>query len=209
MSVQPLAPLSARDAKVLALASLGGALEFYDFVVYVFFATTLSQLFFPVGMSQSLRDFQSFGIFAAGYLARPLGGIVMAHFGDLVGRKRMFMLSVLLMAVPTFAIGLLPTFSHIGFAAPVLLLSLRMLQGAAIGGEVPGAWVFASEHVSPARTGLWKVNSETFSVRYRRFLDMSAAAMPATLSMRAIMSPPMPMQVLWPMPRAVNCPTAS
>ena len=154
MSVQPLAPLSARDAKVLALASLGGALEFYDFVVYVFFATTLSQLFFPVGMSQSLRDFQSFGIFAAGYLARPLGGIVMAHFGDLVGRKRMFMLSVLLMAVPTFAIGLLPTFSHIGFAAPVLLLSLRMLQGAAIGGEVPGAWVFASEHVSPARTGL-------------------------------------------------------
>ncbi len=154
MSASSLQPLTARDVKVLALASLGGALEFYDFVVYVFFATTLSQLFFPAGMSQSLRDFQSFGIFAAGYLARPLGGIVMAHFGDLVGRKQMFMLSVLLMAVPTFAIGLLPTFSHIGFAAPVLLLSLRMLQGAAIGGEVPGAWVFASEHVSAARTGL-------------------------------------------------------
>lgn len=147
-------PLSARDVKVLALASLGGALEFYDFVVYVFFATILSQLFFPPGMSDALKQFQSFGIFAAGYLARPLGGIVMAHFGDLVGRKRMFMLSVLLMAVPTFAIGLLPTFATIGFAAPVLLLCLRMLQGAAIGGEVPGAWVFASEHVSPARTGL-------------------------------------------------------
>jgi MFS family permease len=147
-------PLSARDVKVLALASLGGALEFYDFVVYVFFATTLSQLFFPAGMSASLRDFQSFGIFAAGYLARPLGGIVMAHFGDLVGRKRMFMLSVLLMAAPTFAIGLLPTYAQAGVLAPVLLLSLRMMQGAAIGGEVPGAWVFASEHVSPARTGL-------------------------------------------------------
>lgn len=154
MTAAGLPPLSARDVKVLALASLGGALEFYDFVVYVFFATILSQLFFPAGMSENLKDFQSFGIFAAGYLARPLGGIVMAHFGDIVGRKRMFMLSVLLMAMPTFAIGLLPTFGHIGFMAPILLLSLRMLQGAAIGGEVPGAWVFASEHVSPAHTGI-------------------------------------------------------
>jgi MFS family permease len=147
-------PLTRRDAKVLALASLGGALEFYDFVVYVFFATTLSQLFFPKTMSVGLKDFQAFGIFAAGYLARPVGGMVMAHFGDLVGRKRMFMLSVLLMALPTFAIALLPTFATAGFLAPILLLTLRILQGMAIGGEIPGAWVFASEHVPGNRTGL-------------------------------------------------------
>lgn len=83
---------------------------------------------------------QTFGIFAAGYLARPLGGIIMAHFGDLVGRKKMFTLSILLMALPTLAIGLLPTYASVGIVAPLLLLLMRILQGAAIGGEVPGAW---------------------------------------------------------------------
>ncbi len=77
----------------------------------------------------------------------------MAHFGDRGGRKRMFMLSVLLMAVPTLLMGLLPTYADIGLAAPLLLLGLRMLQGAAVGGEVPGAWVFVSEHVPPSRVG--------------------------------------------------------
>jgi MFS family permease len=72
---------------------------------------------------------QTFGIFAAGYLARPLGGIVMAHFGDLVGRKKMFTLSILLMAVPTLAIGLLPTYASMGIVAPLLLLLMRVLQG--------------------------------------------------------------------------------
>ena len=97
---------------------------------------------------------QTFGIFAAGYLARPLGGIIMAHFGDLVGRKKMFTLSILLMAVPTLAIGLLPTFATAGLAAPLLLLLMRILQGAAIGGEVPGAWVFVAEHVPARRIGI-------------------------------------------------------
>jgi MFS family permease len=96
-----------------------------------------------------MRMVQTFGIFAAGYLARPLGGIVLAHFGDLLGRKRMFMLSILMMAVPTLLMGLLPTYATAGALAPVLLLLLRILQGAAIGGEAPGAWVFVSEHVSP------------------------------------------------------------
>jgi len=104
-------------------------------------------------MPDWLRQLQTFGIFAAGYLARPLGGIVMAHFGDLLGRKRMFMLSIFLMSVPTLAIGLLPTYAVIGIWAPLLLLLLRVLQGAAIGGEVPGAWVFVSEHVPPRHVG--------------------------------------------------------
>lgn len=140
--------LSQHQRKTLFLSSLGGALEFYDFVVFVFFATTMGALFFPADMPAWLRQAQTFGIFAAGYLARPLGGVLMAHFGDLAGRKRMFMFSILLMAVPTLLIGLLPTYAQIGVAAPILLLVLRILQGAAIGGEAPGAWVFVSEHVA-------------------------------------------------------------
>ncbi len=146
--------LNRQQIHTLALASLGGALEFYDFVIFVFFASTMGALFFPADMPGWLRLVQTFGIFAAGYLARPLGGIVMAHFGDLLGRKRMFMLSILLMAIPTLLIGLLPTYATIGMAAPLLLLLLRMMQGAAIGGEAPGAWVFVSEHAGPRHRSL-------------------------------------------------------
>ena len=147
------AALTRRDMRTLILAALGGALEFYDFIIFVFFTAVIAKLFFPADMPVWLSQLQTFGIFAAGYLARPLGGIVMAHFGDRVGRKRMFMLSVLLMAVPTLLMGLLPTHASIGIAAPLLLLLLRVLQGAAVGGEVPGAWVFVSEHVPESRIG--------------------------------------------------------
>lgn len=143
--------LSRQDAKTLGLSALGGALEFYDFVIFVFFASVVGALFFPSDMPDWLRQVQTFGIFAAGYIARPLGGIVMAHFGDLLGRKKMFMMSILLMAVPTLAMGLMPTYETIGIAAPILLLFFRMLQGAAIGGEAPGAWVFVTEHVPKSR----------------------------------------------------------
>ena len=145
--------LNRGDYRTLALAALGGALEFYDFVVFVFFTKALSGIFFPPHMSEWLRQLQTFGIFAAGYLARPVGGIVIAHFGDLLGRKKMFTLSILLMAVPTLGMGLLPTYASVGSTAPILLLLLRILQGAAIGGEVPGAWVFVSEHVPERHTG--------------------------------------------------------
>ena len=141
--------LDRQQIKTLSLSALGGALEFYDFVIFVYFATTMGALFFPPTMPQWLKLVQTFGIFAAGYLARPLGGIVMAHFGDLSGRKRMFMLSILLMAVPTLLMGMLPTYAQVGVLAPILLLLLRILQGAAIGGEAPGPWVFVSEHAGP------------------------------------------------------------
>jgi MFS family permease len=146
--------LGRNDYKTLLLSALGGALEFYDFVIFVFFAVVIGKLFFPHDMPDWLRQLQTFGIFAAGYLARPLGGIVMAHFGDTLGRKQMFMLSILLMALPTLAIGLLPTYAAIGVWAPLLLLLLRIMQGAAIGGEVPGAWVFVSEHVEARHVGV-------------------------------------------------------
>ncbi|WNN47979.1 MFS transporter [Siccibacter colletis] len=146
--------LNRQDYKTLTLAALGGALEFYDFIIFVFFAAVVGELFFPPDIPEWLRQLQTFGIFAAGYLARPLGGIIMAHFGDKVGRKKMFTLSILLMALPTLAIGLLPTYATLGILAPLLLLAMRLLQGAAIGGEVPGAWVFVAEHVPARRIGI-------------------------------------------------------
>lgn len=147
------APLSRKDTRTLLLSALGGALEFYDFVIFVFLTETLRKLFFPVGTPEWLGTLQVYGIFAAGYLVRPIGGVVMAHFGDRSGRKRMFTLSVFLMALPTLFIGLLPTYAQVGVAAPLALLALRIVQGIAIGGEVPGAWTFVAEHAPRGRVG--------------------------------------------------------
>ncbi|RMO89228.1 Major facilitator transporter [Pseudomonas syringae pv. philadelphi] len=152
--VQPTPqPFSRADYKTLSLAALGGALEIYDFIIFVFFALTLSQLFFPPDMPEWLRLLQSFGIFVTGYLARPLGGILMAHFADRLGRKRVFSLSILMMALPCLLIGVMPTYAQIGYWAPLVLLTLRILQGAAVGGEVPSAWVFVAEHAPEGRRG--------------------------------------------------------
>jgi MFS family permease len=145
--------LSVSEVRILTLASFGAALEFYDFIIFVFFANVIGTLFFAASLPEWVRQAEIFGIFAAGYLARPIGGIVMAHFGDIRGRKRMFMLSVLLMAIPTLLIGLLPTYQSMGVVAPLLLLAMRIMQGAAIGGEAPGAWVFVAEHARPGKVG--------------------------------------------------------
>ncbi|KAB8306140.1 MFS transporter [Erwinia endophytica] len=153
MKADNMRRLNWQDYQTLSLAALGGALEFYDFIIFVFFAAVIGNLFFPADIPDWLRQVQTFSIFAAGYLARPLGGIIMAHFGDSKGRKKMFSLSILLMALPTLAMGLLPTYDTLGITAPVLLLLLRVLQGAAVGGEVPGAWVFVAEHVPEKRIG--------------------------------------------------------
>lgn len=145
--------LTGQDFRTLGLAALGGALEFYDFIIFVFFATVIGKLFFPADMPEWLVLIQTFGIFAAGYLVRPLGGIVLAHFGDLFGRKRVFAFSILLMALSTLGMAIMPTYATIGVAAPILLVVMRILQGAAIGGEVPGSWTFVAEHVPFRRVG--------------------------------------------------------
>src|SRR6476661_2960840 len=145
--------LSRSELRTLALAALGGALEYYDFIIFVFLAAPIGKLFFPPDTPDWLRLLQTWSLFAAGYLARPLGGVIMAHFGDRSGRKKMFTLSVFLMAVPTLLIGMLPTYADIGYAAPFALLLMRLLQGAAVGGEVPGAWTFVAEHVPERRIG--------------------------------------------------------
>jgi MFS family permease len=145
--------LTRKDMRTLALSSLGGGLEYYDFTVFVFFAAIIGEVFFPPDTPEWLRQAQAFAIFAIGFVVRPIGGIVIAHFGDRFGRKKLFMFTLLLMAVPTLLIGLLPTYAMVGVWAPILLLLMRMLQGLAVAGEVPGSVVFVTEHVPASRVG--------------------------------------------------------
>src|SRR5260370_1750885 len=102
--------LTATGVRTLVLASLGTALEYYDFVIFVFFTTVIGELFFPVSMPDWMRQIQTFGIFAAGFMARPLRGIVTARFGDKRGRKPMLTLSILLRPIPALLICSLPTY---------------------------------------------------------------------------------------------------
>jgi MFS family permease len=148
------AAMSRNDIKILTLASLGGALEYYDFIVAVFFTKLLATVFFPERTPEWLAQLEVFCIFAAGCLVRPIGGVFFAPFGDRIGRKKMFSLSLFLMAAPTLLIGLLPIYATFGIGAPLLFLLCRVLQGLSVGGEVPGAWIFCSEHVRRDRVGL-------------------------------------------------------
>ncbi|MBZ7987456.1 MFS transporter [Campylobacter canadensis] len=137
---------SRQEIKTLGLSSLGGTLEFYDFIIFVFFQSYFMTHFFPKELSQEWQLINTYGAFAAAYVARPFGGVIMAHFGDKFGRKNMFMLSIVLMVIPTFALALAPTFAQVGYFAPIFLVLVRLCQGIAIGGELPGAWVFVREH---------------------------------------------------------------
>nr|HAT8714218.1 MFS transporter [Legionella jordanis] len=130
--------------RLLILSSLGGVLEFYDFIIFAIFAGYISHAFFP--LSNRLSGLMvAFATFAIGYLVRPLGGIVFGHFGDRIGRKKTFTISILMMAVATLGIGIFPDYEHIGMAAPIAVILLRILQGFSIGGEIPGAITYVSE----------------------------------------------------------------
>ncbi|EHP43207.1 major facilitator superfamily protein [Cupriavidus basilensis OR16] len=146
--------LGREHLRVLGLSTLGGALEFYEFIIFIYLAPVLSAVMFPAEVPAWIRQLQTLGIFAAGYLIRPFGGILLSMLGDRVGRKRIFAVSLILMAAPTFAIGLLPGYAQVGVAAPLLLLLLRMCQGLAMGGELPIALTFIAEHVPTRRLGL-------------------------------------------------------
>ncbi|MFF7390809.1 MFS transporter [Streptomyces scabiei] len=145
-----------RQLRRVALSGLlGTAVEFYDFLVYgTVAALVFGELFFP-GADPAVGTIAAFGTFAAGYVARPLGGIVFGHFGDRLGRKSMLLLTMGLMGGASFLIGLLPTYDTIGVWAPVLLITLRVLQGIAIGGEWGGATLMVVEHAGEKRRGLW------------------------------------------------------
>jgi len=144
--------MNSAQKKLLMLSSLGGLLEFYDFIIYALFAGYFSSAFFPAE-SHITSLIATFSAFAIGYLARPLGGIVMGHFGDRYGRKVTFSLSILMMAVATFCMALLPTYQHIGMLAPTALILLRIIQGISVGGEIPGSISYVSESIS-SRKGL-------------------------------------------------------
>jgi MHS family proline/betaine transporter-like MFS transporter len=132
--------------------AIGNALEWYDFGLFGYFAPIISSQFFPSADPRAAL-LNTFGVFAAGFLMRPIGAIVFGHLGDRMGRKWALGLSVLLMAVPTALVGLLPTYHQIGLAAPLLLLAVRLLQGLSVGGEYVGSMSYLAESAQPGRRG--------------------------------------------------------
>lgn len=134
--------------RIILAGLVGNVMEWYDFAVYGYFASVIGHQFFPAA-NPATSLIAAFGAFAAGFLVRPIGGLVFGRIGDLVGRQRALTLSVLTMALPTVLIAVLPTYATLGFAAPVLLVSLRIIQGLSVGGEYTGSLVFLVEHAPP------------------------------------------------------------
>jgi MFS family permease len=147
-----LAPRSL--AFIISASSIGTLIEWYDFYIYGVLAVFFSQHFFPTG-NAGTAFLASLGIFWTGFVVRPFGAIVFGHLGDLIGRKFTFMLTLLLMGSSTFVIGLLPDYERIGVLAPVLLVTLRVLQGLALGGEYGGAATYIAEHAPDGRRGFY------------------------------------------------------
>ena len=143
--------VSAADWRLILLASLGGALEFYDFVVYSQFAKYIASAFFP-NTDALVSLIFSFATFALGYLVRPLGGMFFSHIGDRIGRRKVLITTILMMSGATVGIGLLPTYAQVGVLAPILLLLMRIIQGFCLGGELPGAISYVVE-TAPRRSG--------------------------------------------------------
>ncbi|NMD63787.1 MFS transporter [Rhodococcus sp. ACPA4] len=133
---------------------LGNAMEWFDFGVYAYLATTIGKVFFPEA-SGSAQLLSTFAIFAAAFIVRPLGGLFFGPLGDRIGRKKVLATTIILMAGSTFAIGLVPSYESIGMAAPILLVLLRLLQGFSTGGEYGGASTFVAEYAPDKRRGFF------------------------------------------------------
>ncbi len=146
-SQAPLSPLA------LFAGMSGNLMEWYDFALYGVLAATLGQLFFPAG-NRLLALLSVFGVFAAGYIMRLVGGALFGHVGDRLGRRRALLLSAVLMAVATALVGCLPTYASAGLAAPVLFTPLRLLQGLSVGGEFTTSVSYLIEHAPPGRRAL-------------------------------------------------------
>lgn len=141
--------------RVVMASLIGTTIEWYDFFLYGSAAALVfNKLFFPE-FDPLTGTLLAFATYALGFVARPVGGIVFGHFGDRIGRKRLLMLSLVLMGVATILIGLLPTYTQIGIWAPIALIALRLVQGFAVGGEWGGAVLMAAEHGDAARRGFW------------------------------------------------------
>jgi MFS family permease len=150
---RPVKPVTA--TRTFMISGLGTALEYYDFLIYGFSAAIVfNRVFFP-DSDPLVGTLLAFAAFGTGFIARPLGGVVIGHFGDRIGRKKMLVLTLVMMGAATFLIGCLPDHSQIGMLAPVLLVVLRLIQGFAAGGEWGGAALFGIESSPQNRRGLW------------------------------------------------------
>lgn len=139
---------------VIGASSVGTLIEWYDFYIFGMLATIISKQFFPSDAGTSAL-LSTLAIFAAGFIVRPFGALVFGRLGDMIGRKYTFLLTLVLMGGSTFAIGLVPGFATIGWAAPILVLILRLIQGLALGGEYGGAATYVAEHAPANRRGFW------------------------------------------------------
>jgi MFS family permease len=140
------------ERRVIFASSLGTIFEWYDFYLYATLAPFFAALFFPKG-NDTAALLSAFATYAAGFLVRPFGALVFGRIGDMVGRKYTFLVTIVVMGFSTFAVGLLPTFRTIGWGAPVLLVTLRLVQGLALGGEYGGAATYVAEHAQQSRRG--------------------------------------------------------
>lgn len=168
--------------KALLAGGIGNFVEWYDFGLYGFSATTIAHLFFPKS-SPTAALLSTFAIFGAAFIVRPLGAIVFGHLGDKIGRRSVLILSVSLMSFATVALGLLPGYAQIGAVAPVLLLVCRLVQGFAAGGEFTGASIFIIEHAPPGRRGRYAAVGYVFV-----FLASAAGALVSAV-MTSVTSP--------------------
>jgi metabolite-proton symporter len=148
-------PPAALRRRVIAASAIGTTVEWYDFLLYgTAAALVFGKVFFPKAdpLTGTMFAFATYGV---GFLARPIGGIVFGHYGDRIGRKKLLMLSMLIMGAATFLIGVLPTFNQVGVLAPVLLVTLRLAQGFGLGGQWGGAILMSAEYGDAKRRGLW------------------------------------------------------
>ncbi|BBP73903.1 MFS transporter [Pseudomonas sp. Ost2] len=140
------------ERKIIFASSLGTVFEWYDFFLYGALAAVISKQFFA-GVNDTTAFIFALMAFAAGFLVRPFGALVFGRLGDMIGRKYTFLMTIILMGLSTFAVGLLPTYTTIGIAAPIILVLLRMLQGLALGGEYGGAATYVAEHAPAGKRG--------------------------------------------------------
>src|SRR5688572_21442553 len=148
------ATLTASHRRVIIASSLGTVFEWYDFYLYGSLAAIIARQFFSALDPTSGFIFALLA-FAAGFAVRPFGALVFGRIGDMVGRKYTFLVTIVIMGLSTFLVGLLPSYASIGIAAPVILITLRLLQGLALGGEYGGAATYVAEHAPPGKRGLY------------------------------------------------------
>lgn len=147
-------PMTAAQRKVIFASSLGTVFEWYDFYLYGSLAAIIAKQFFSALDSGSAFIFALLA-FAAGFIVRPFGALVFGRLGDMIGRKYTFLVTIVIMGLSTFIVGLLPSYASIGVAAPIILIALRMLQGLALGGEYGGAAVYVAEHAPDGKRGAY------------------------------------------------------